>query len=47
MGKVLSYKIKKIISDFCFDINNTEWRVKPSNILFSISIVAVDIVVAG
>ena len=33
--KVLSYKIEKIICDFCFDIN-TKWRFKPNNISFSI-----------
>lgn len=31
--KVLSYKIQKIIADFCFD-TNTKWRFKPNNILF-------------
>ena len=42
--KVLSYKIQKIISDFCFDVS-TKWRVKPNNISFSISLVVADIFV--
>ena len=41
---MLSYKIQKIISDFCFDID-TKWRVKPNNISFSISFVVPDIFV--
>ena len=44
--KVLSYKIQKIISFFCFDIN-TKWRVKPNDIPFSISFAAADIFVCG
>ena len=42
--KVLSYKIQKIISNFCFDIN-AKWRVKLNNILFSISFAAAGIFV--
>ena len=44
--KVLSYKIEKIISKFCFDIS-TKWRVKPNNISFSVSFVVADIFVWG
>ena len=40
--KILSYKTQKIMSNFCFDIN-TKWRVKPNNILLSISFV-VDVI---
>ena len=42
--KVLSYKIQKIIFDFCLDIN-TKSRVKPNNILFSILFAVADILV--
>ena len=42
--KLLSYKIQKIIFDFCFDIN-TKWRVKPNNISFCISFVIAGIFV--
>ena len=42
--KLLSYKIQKIIFDFCFDIN-AEWRVKPNKVLFCISFVVTGIFV--
>ena len=42
--KVLSCKIKKIISYFCCDIS-TKWRVEPNNRSFYISFVVVDIFV--
>ena len=42
--KVLSYKIREIISDFSFDIN-TKRKVKPYNILLSILFVFRDIFV--
>ena len=38
--KILSYKTQKIMSNFCFD---TKWRVKPNNILLSISFI-VDVI---
>ena len=44
--EVLSYKIQKIIFDFCFD-SSTKWRVKQNNISFSISFVVADIFVCG
>ena len=44
MGEVLSCKIQKIISDFCFHMK-TKWRVKPNNISFFISFVVANIFV--
>ena len=44
--EVLSYKIQKIILNFCFDIN-TKWKVKPNNISFSISLFVADIFACG
>ena len=43
-GAMLSYKIQKRISDFCFDINS-KWRVKPNSILFSILFVVFNVFV--